>query len=476
MPELHELGALELVRLVRARDISRRQVLESHLDRIDAVNDLVNAVVERVDREAALSAADAADRDHEARSALPLDGVPVSIKDHFDVEGMLHTEGVARFSERRSPGNSAVVQRWLDAGGFVVGKCNQPDFQIRWNTVNDLYGATRNPRDTSLTAGGSSGGDAAAVASGMAALGLGADYGGSIRVPASFCGVFGLRPSAGRVPEFQVLDPEKGGVTLDLMNSPGPFARTLDDLWAAFVVLAGPDPRDPSSLPVAPPEPVPSRQGNTVLRMARETGAVVEPEIERELDRVCAALEAAGYRVVEGGIPNAARAPELWAELVGNELLHSALPDWHGLIAESNLQHIETMFGLFDFGDSLSAWSRSIVERRQTAQATAQLMEEHPLIVAPVAGMATPALDFDQYLDLEATRDLFDHMRDVVWVNLLSLPSLALPNGIQLVARRFHEAEAVAAAAAIVEALEPVAIAEPRSAEAPTPERGEDHE
>ena len=195
--------------------------------------------------------------------------------------------------------------------------------------------------------------------------------------------------------------------------------------------------------------------------MTRETGAVVEPEVERELDRVCTALEAAGYRVVEGGIPNAARAPELWAELVGTELLHSALPDWHGLIAESNLQHIETQFGLFDLGDSLSAWSRAFVERRQTAQATAQLMEEHPLIVAPVAGMKTPRLDFDQYLDLEATRDLFDHMRDVVWVNLLSLPSLALPNGIQLVARRFHEAEAAAAAAAIVDALEPVSIAEP---------------
>jgi amidase len=303
----------------------------------------------------------------------------------------------------------------------------------------------------------------------MAALGLGADYGGSIRVPASFCGVFGLRPSAGRVPEVQALDPEKGGMTLDLMNSPGPLARTLEDLWAAFVALAGPNPRDPSSLPVAPPEPAVRRQAATVLRMTRETGAVVGPEVERELDLVCTALEAAGYRVVEGGIPNAARAPELWAELVGTELLHSALPDWHGLIAESNLQHIEAMFSLFDLGDSLSAWSRSFVERRQTAQATAQLMEEHPLIVAPVAGMKAPALDFDQYLDLEATRDLFDHMRDVVWVNLLSLPSLALPNGIQLVARRFHEAEAAAAAAAVVDVLGPVEIAEPRPAEAPAP-------
>jgi amidase len=461
MPELYELGALELVRQIRAREVSRRQVLEAHLDRIDAVNGLVNAVVERVDRDEALAAADAADRDHEARAALPLDGVPVSIKDHFDVEGMLHTEGIRLFADRRSPGNSAVVQRLLDAGAFVVGKCNQPDFQIRWNTVNDLYGATRNPRDTSLTAGGSSGGDTAAVASGMAALGLGADYGGSIRVPASFCGIFGLRPSAGRVPHVQALDPELGGMTLDLMNSPGPFARTLDDLWAAFVALAGADPRDPTSLPVAAPEPSPKGRATTVLRMTRETGAIVEPEVEHELDRVCAALEAAGYRVVEGGIPNAARAPELWAELVGTELLHSSLPEWDGLIADSNRQHIEAQFGLFDLGDSVSAWMRAIVERRRTAQATAKAMEEHPLVVAPVAGMKTPPLDFDQYLGLDATRDLFDHMRNVVWVNLLSLPSLALPNGIQLVARRFHEAEAAAAAAAVVDALGPVKIAEP---------------
>src|SRR6185436_14254889 len=110
MPELHELGALELVRRIRAREVSRRQVLEAHLDRIDAVNALVNAVVDPVDRDTALANAEAADRDHEERTALPLDGVPVSIKDHFDVEGMLHTEGIRAYADRRSPGNSAVVQ------------------------------------------------------------------------------------------------------------------------------------------------------------------------------------------------------------------------------------------------------------------------------------------------------------------------------------------------------------------------------
>jgi amidase len=119
------------------------------------------------------------------------------------------------------------------------------------------------------------------------------------------------------------------------------------------------------------------------------------------------------------------------------------------------------MFGLFDIGDSLARYADSFVERRALGQATAALMDEHPLIVAPVAGMKAPALDFDHYIGVEETRDLFDHMRDVVWVNLLSLPSIALPNGIQIVARRFREAEALAAAAHVAETLEPVAVATP---------------
>ena len=202
--DLVALSAAELTRRVRAREVSRREVLEAHFARLEAVNPAVNAIVEV--REASLADADAADLEHDGRAELPLDGVPISVKDHFDVEGMRHTEGVRVFAERRSPGNALAVQRLLDAGALLVGKGNQPDFQIRWNTVNDLYGATRNPRDLSLSVGGSSGGDAAAVASGMAAIGLGADYGGSIRVPASFCGLFGLRPSAGRVPQVQTLD------------------------------------------------------------------------------------------------------------------------------------------------------------------------------------------------------------------------------------------------------------------------------
>jgi amidase len=461
--DLASLSGLELAGLVRARTVSRREVIAAHLDRVEQLNPEINAVVERRDV-AALAEADAADNAHQDRAGLPLDGVPVSIKDHFDVAGMKHTEGVVGLAERRSPGSSLVVERLIEAGAIVIGKCNQPDFQIRWNTVNALYGATRNPRDTTLTAGGSTGGDAAAVAAGMACLGLGVDYGGSVRVPAGFCGIFGLRPSAGRVPDVQGLDAAAGPPTQDLMASIGPLGRTLDDLWTAFAVLAGADPRDPLSIPAPPPEAAPAGSRPRVVRMARETGAIIEPAVERELDRVCTALAAAGYVVENGGIPHAPRAPELWAELVGTELLHHALPLWGDLISDSNRQHIETQFGLFDLGGRTSAYVAAYAERREVVQAVGAWMETHQLVVAPIAGMSTPPLDFDHYLSVEATRDLFDHMRDVVWVNMLSLPSVALPNGIQIVARRFREDEAFAAARVAAQALDPVTVADPVAA------------
>lgn len=452
------MTAGDMMRRVRAGEISRRELVEAHLARIENCNGAVNAIVERRDAEA-LGEADAADRDAADRAHLLLDGVPVSIKDHFDVAGMKHTEAVRSMAERRSPRDEVAVARLRAAGAIIIGKCNQPDFQIRWNTVNEIYGATRNPRDLDCTAGGSSGGDAAAVAAGMAALGLGADYGGSIRVPAAFCGIYGLRPSAGRVPSVAELPPFDGPPTLDHMASIGPFARSVDDLWKIYDVLSGPHPGDPASLPVA----VGERGASGKLRIARmcgETGAKVTPEVEAALDATAAILAEAGYEIVDDGIPGAKRAPEVWAELIGTELIHTAMPIWREQMGDSGAQHIDEMFGLFEVGDRATRYIKAFMERRTIARETALWMEEYPLVLAPVAGMAAPKLDFDHYLDSAQTRELFDSMRNVVWVNLLSLPGVALPNGIQIVARRFREAEALDAAEAVERALGPVKIAE----------------
>lgn len=467
MTDLNGLSLAQMRALLSSRQISRRELVKAHLDRVAALNGAVNAFVE-LRAEAALAEADAADRDAEKRAQLPLDGIPISIKDHFDVEGMRHTEGVRTMAERRSPRDEEAVRRLRRAGAIIVGKCNQPDFQIRWNTVSDLYGATRNPRDLSLTAGGSSGGDAAAVAAGMVALGLGADYGGSIRVPASFCGVYGLRPSAGRVPAVAALEPFDGPPTLDLFCSIGPFARSVDDLHTAFNVLAGPDPRDPATVPVALSDQAPGKKRARVALMTRQTGAILSEEIEARLRRTAAILEAAGYEIVEAGIPQARRAPEVWAELVGTELLRAAMPVWGPQLGASNRQHIEMMFSIYELGNDVGRFINAFVERRSIVRQTAAWMEEHPLVLAPVVGIPAPALDFDDFLDRVQTVELFDQMRNVMWVNLLSLPGIALPNGIQIVARRFHEAEALAAAALIEKELGPAAIAAPATG-APSP-------
>ena len=463
------LDAASLVRLVSRREVSREQVMRAHLARIGRLDAAVHAFVE-LRPEEALAQARAADAAHLARAGLPLDGVPVSIKDHFDVAGWRRTEGVAEFAQRVSPADAEAVRRLRAAGAIVVGKANQPDFQIRWNTVSSLHGATRNPRDPARTAGGSSGGDAAAVAAGFAPLGLGADYGGSIRVPASFCGVWGLRPSAGRVPGVASLPPLDGPPTLDLMTSIGPFARTLADLESAYRALAGVHPGDPATVPVVrdgSPGGVDGRPRSggrpKVARMVAQTGARVAPEIVARVDAVAQALAEAGYEVVDAGIPHAARAPEVWAALVGTELLRAAMPTWRTMIGESNRQHIEAMFGLFELGADVERYIGAFAERRAIARETALWMEEHPLVLAPVAGMTAPPLEFDHFLDEPATRTLFDTMRNVMWVNALSLPALALPSGVQLVGRRFREDELFAAAAVAERALGSVTIATPQA-------------
>jgi len=452
--DLCSLTAARLAALIRAGEVSRREALVAHLERVEAANPAVGAIVEFSDVEQALAAAAAADESRDSRAGLPLDGVPVSVKDTLDVAGMRRTEGVRAFAERRSPASCVAVERLLAAGACVVGKGNQPDFKVRWNTVSDLYGTTRNPRDLALSAGGSSGGDAAAVASGMVAVGIGTDYGGSIRVPASFCGIWGLRPSAGRVADVRTLEPRHGAPTAEIMSSIGPLARSVADLRLAYTVLRGASPGDPGSFSVA--DPAAAGGHLRVARVGGETGAAIAPEIEARLDRVCALLAEAGYDVVEAAPPRAARLPELWGELVGTELVRVALPAWRELMGPSGLQHAEEMFGLFELGGGVERYVAALVERRALAAAAAEWMEEHPLVVAPVAGMPAPPLDFDEYLSTAATRDLFDRMRNAVWVNLLGLPAVALPNGIQIVARRFREDEALAAAEAVEPGLPPV--------------------
>ncbi|HKO26853.1 MAG TPA: amidase family protein [Solirubrobacteraceae bacterium] len=448
--------ATRIAAAVRAHELSRSEVVEAHLERIEQVNPAVNAIVQLRGDEA-LAEARAADDAGVQRG--PLDGVPVTIKEHYDVAGMVCSEGSAGLADRRSPVDCVAVERLRAAGAIVIGKTNQPDFAMRWNTISGLYGTTRNPRDLALSAGGSSGGDAAAVAGGLAPIGLGSDLGGSIRVPATFCGICGLRATSGRIPNTIALPPRDGTPVRDHMNSPGPLARDVSDLGLALSVLGGAHPSDPATPPVPGLGPGRHNHPVRVAKMVTETGATVTPEVEAQVDRAAEALRDAGYEVVDAAIPSAAEAPDLWGRIVGTELLQFAIPKFRDQMEETCLDHIESLLALFEISERVEPYIEAWVHRRRLARETADWMEEHPLVLTPVAGMAPPRLDFDHLLDQEAIAALFDAMRNVVWVPLLGLPAVALPSGVQIVARRFHEAEALAAADVVLRALGPVEIA-----------------
>src|SRR5215510_13358902 len=239
------IPATELVRLYRARKTSPLEVMQAVLARIDAVNPAVNAYV-TVARESALAAARRATRMLGRKAIrLPLlHGVPVSIKDLFSTKGIRTTWGSLIYKDHVPNGDDLVVQRLKAAGAIVVGKTNTPEFGAGGNTFNALFGATRNPWNTALTAGGSSGGAAVAVACGMGPLAQGTDLGGSVRLPASFCGVLGLRPTPGLVPAYPRM------LAWDTLSVTGLLARTVADVALMLSAIAGPDDRAPISYEV----------------------------------------------------------------------------------------------------------------------------------------------------------------------------------------------------------------------------------
>ncbi|WP_036251304.1 amidase family protein, partial [Methylibium sp. T29] len=248
MQALWQHSALELATLIARRDVSCVEVIEAHLARIEAVNPRVNAVV-RLLADEARAAAVAADRQVAAGAALgPLHGVPITVKENIDMAGLPTPWGVPALAGAMVPEDAPTVQRMRAAGAIPIARTNLPDLALRVHTDSSLHGATLNPWNPGRTAGGSSGGDAVALATGMAAIGLGNDIGGSLRNPANACGIASIRPSAGRVPDAGFVPAEDRLFAVQLMNVQGPMARRVADVRAALQALMGAHPRDPWSI------------------------------------------------------------------------------------------------------------------------------------------------------------------------------------------------------------------------------------
>ena len=264
--------AWELAHAIRTRRISAREAVASCLDRLDQVNPRVNAVVDLMADEA-LEAADHADRAvMDGEEIGPLHGVPVTYKINMDYAGRATTNGIVAFKDHVAKFDNPAIANWRKAGAIGIGRTNVPPFSARFFTSNALHGRTINPWNPKVTPGGSTGGGAVAVAVGMGPLAHGSDRAGSIRYPAYACGIFGLRPTIGRIPLHNASAPEEPSLTSQITHSQGPLARTVRDLRLGFETMATGDVRDPwwmPGLPESSPSPRPCR----VALFGRNPGA-----------------------------------------------------------------------------------------------------------------------------------------------------------------------------------------------------------
>jgi amidase len=425
--ELWALGALDLAVRIAAREVSSREVIGAHLARIEAVNPAVNAVTVTL-ADQAMAAAATADQAITAGHALgPLHGVPFTVKENIDVEGGATTAGVAAFRGNVAPADAAVVARMRAAGAIPVARTNLPDFALRFHTDNALHGATVNPWNPTLTPGGSSGGEAVALATGMSPLGLGNDMAGSLRMPAQCTGTCALKPSRGRVPWWNATDPAGPPLVVQLMAVNGPMARSVEDLRAALAVISGCDPRDPWSVPLpAGSAAHPGTGPRAVAVIAEPDGGPAHPDVVASVRRAADALAEAGYQVQEVNPPSIAAAFETWSQIVCSEL-HAMWPLMEALVSPRARAFLENWFARWSVTHDrlVLAW----IERLKMARAWTEFQVKYPLVLGPVSTQPPFEVGFDIRGPDETAETMRRH-RLLTVANLVGLPAVALPTGV----------------------------------------------
>jgi amidase len=449
--ELWGLGAAELAAAIRERRVSSREAVRAHLDRIEAIGARVNAVV-RVLGEEALSAADAADRRLQAGDEVgTLHGVPITVKENIDLAGTPTTQAVAAMSGAVPAVDAPHVAHLRAAGAIPIGRTNLPDFALRWHTDNAVYGATINPWDASRTAGGSSGGEGAALATGMTPLGLGNDLGGSLRWPAQCNGICSLKPTLGRIPQASAIEPVDSPISIQLMAVQGPMARHVADLRLALGVMSQPSTRDPWYVPV-PVAGLPLAPGRVAV-VVDPAEPATSPQVAAGVRRAAGALREAGYDVEEVAPPDVAKAARTWLDMIAAELRIM----WRlmsPLVSDDANQFMSTFLELNPpIGEA--GYVQTFMARQAIGRTWAEFQQAHPLVLAPIS--TEPPFTVGMDLDADGVSAILSSMPMVVAINLLGLPAVAVPAGVegglpqvvQVIGPRFREDLCLAAAEAI---------------------------
>ena len=454
--------AVELGRLYRARKVSPLELVQALLARIDIVNPHVNAIV-TLARDAALWEARRATTQLKRNASLPpLFGIPVGIKDVTPTKGLRTTFGSKLFETHVPDEDALVVERLREAGAIVIGKTNTPEFAFGPNTTNAVFGATRNPWNLALTAGGSSGGSAAALATGMCPLAEGTDLGGSLRGPAAFCGVVGFRTSPGLVPRHPSV------LAWDTYSVEGPMARTVGDAALMLSVMAGADDRSPISYEVDTREllrapKTPSVKGWRMAWTADLGGLVmVDDEVRAIVERAVEVFATAGAEV-EPACPDLSDVPEIVRLTRGLLMVarHADKLPAHRAVLQAGLVE-NTEQGL-----ALSARDVAAGELLRTRQwsRVREFLADRDLLLTPTA--ATPPFPIEQPHVMEVNgrpvgkgmqRSLLTYAFSVMGLPAISIPCgftrAGLPVGLQIVGKRRADA-AVLRAAAAFEAAQP---------------------
>jgi Asp-tRNA(Asn)/Glu-tRNA(Gln) amidotransferase A subunit family amidase len=462
LDDLIYTSLVEMAEMVRARKISPVELAEADLKRIEQLNPKLNAIVSmdagRVRAQA--KAAEAAAVSRSGKDALgPLHGVPLTIKSSIDTSGELCECGTLLRKSLIPQRDASLVARLRAAGAIILGTTNVPEFLMAYESDNLLYGRSNNPWDLERTPGGSSGGEAAAIASGCSAGGVGSDGGGSVRIPAHFVGICGLKPTPGRIPSTGHF-PASAGPFVNL-GVVGPMARTIRDVERLFEVIAGPDPGDPASAPV-PLRKWPDAEIRKLRIGYFEDDGItaVTPETAAAVRRAAEVLRQQGFEVEPWRPENLERVWQLWWNLFGRAIQMAFTPMLEGREAE-----LSPMFRAFRAsvmsGKPLSAGEllETQVMRDALRNALLAKMEKFPILVCPAC--AIPAFRHREHEWMVEGRkvEYLKAMSYSQWFNLLGNPAAVvpvgkspegLPIGVQIVGRPWEE-EAVLAVAARIE-------------------------
>src|SRR5579864_708506 len=451
--------------MIRDREVSSREVIQAHLDRIEAVNPHLNAIV-RLLPEQALAAADAADRAVAAETALgPLHGVPFTVKENIDLAGTPTTWAIPALAEAVAPVDAPQVERLRAAGAIPIGRTNLPDFGLRVHTDSALHGLTRNPWNPQRTPGGSSGGEAAALATGMSPLGLGNDLGGSLRNPAHCCGIASIKPSTGAVPAATVIPPEDYPISFQLMAVEGVMARRVADVRAGFTAIAGQHPRDPLSVPAVFTDLAPGDRPRVAV-LPEPPGGSTHPGVAAAVRRAADALADDGFEVTETAPPDYEQALELWGTILSADL-RVIQPLLEQLMGPGGRQFLADSLEYLPVLD-LAGWATAHTARHGLARRWSLWYQEYPVLLSPVWSQPAFPLGFDLARPDGAIATL-ELMRPVLPANLLGTPAAVVPAGmaegvpvgVQVMGGKYTELRCLGVAEAIEHRLGPLTPIDP---------------